>query len=116
MKKTLLLLFFLMIIGKSFGQVQRIQLDAIHYDATTDVPLVYSNTFNDLSGYTLDFNLPFATHFLISGTHVEFTIQREDVLFYFFRNPSATSFDLQVNLYRFGILSAVGIITITITR
>ncbi len=70
------------------------------YDSTINPNLIFNQTLNLNHGESIEFNLPMAYHFLIKGAHVEFSITREDVLFYFCRDKTKNYFDLQVNIFR----------------
>lgn len=77
-------------------------LGVVTYDARTQDEFVYSNTFDNLSDNEfLDFNLPIAEHFYVSGHYVEFTISKEMALHYLCRgheDESSTTFDLQISI------------------
>jgi hypothetical protein len=84
----------------AFAQSPQYLLTEFTYDATNQKPLVFNRTL-DIGSYSIiDFNLPFAYHFLISGKHVEFSIEYELAKWYFFRKGDKTYFDLIVNLYQ----------------
>ncbi|WP_165026235.1 hypothetical protein [Dysgonomonas sp. ZJ279] len=98
MKKLFLLLLLLFSMTMAFAQAPRRLLTEFTYDAANQKPLIFSRTL-DLNGSTIDFNLPFAYHFEIRGSHVEFSINYDDVMWYFFRKGDKTYFDLEVSLH-----------------
>lgn len=94
-KVSLLFTFILLAIGVKGQEV----FDIITYDVRQESPFVYNKTFEN-SGFSSVFvSLPFADHLYISGMHIEFTISKENVLRYFYNNPSTEYFDLYLNFY-----------------
>lgn len=103
MKKILTILFVLMTSVCVHAEDYPI-VDVIYYDATSEAPLEYSHTFAG-DGYTnVTTSLPIAEHLYISGLHLEFSISHEMVMWYMFRDPSATYFDLYLNFYKENML------------
>ena len=96
MKKAFLLFTFILL---SIGVKGQDIVDIITYDIRQESPLIYNKTFENSGFERVEFNLPFADHFDISGMHVEFTVSKENVLKYFYNNPSTEYFDLQINFY-----------------
>lgn len=92
-------LFTILLVLISIEMKAQILLDTFHYDSTKNELLIYNKTFTNTGYDRIEFNLPFADHFYIDGMHVEFTISKENILHYFFRNSTVNYFDLEVNLY-----------------
>lgn len=99
MKKICLLFLFMFSMTAAFSQAPRILLTEFTYDASKQEPLIFNRTVDIHGADDVFFNLPFAYHFEIKGGHIEFSINYEDVMFYFFRNNSKSYFDLEVNLF-----------------
>ena len=99
MKKLILLSLFTILAATAFPQSPRFLLAEFTYDSSNQKPLIFKRTLNIGSYDTIDFNLPFAYHFEIKGTTVEFSIYYDDVMWYFFRKGDKNYFDLEVNLY-----------------
>lgn len=97
MKKLFILFLFVLSATAAFSQDSKILLTEFTYDATNKKPLIFSRTL-DVGGRPIQFNLPFAYHFEIKGSHVEFSIDYEDVKWYFFRKGDKSYFDLELNL------------------
>lgn len=95
MRRLLFTIFGLILSVTIYAEV----IDEFHYDASNGKDLVYNKTLNVYQCDYIAFNLPFASHFNVTGTHVEFTISKEDVEWYFFRNSDENYYDLHVNLY-----------------
>ena len=96
MKKVFLLLAFIFI---SIGVKGQDMVGVVTYELAKNEPLVYNKTLN-IGGYThIYVSLPFADHLYINGMHLEFTISKENVLWYFRDYLSQGYFDLQINLY-----------------
>lgn len=96
MKKAFLLLAFMFI---SIGMKGQDLVDVFTYELTKNEPLVYNKTLN-ISGYThIYVSLPFADHLYINGMHLEFTISKENVLWYFGDYLNDGYYDLHINVY-----------------
>lgn len=74
-------------------------IDIVSHDVSLP-EFVYDKTFNLGYGYSIDFNLPFAHKFQISGQHVSFTVDKEDFDWYFYRNHVQDGYyDLKISIY-----------------
>ena len=133
MKKTffLLLAFFAFVKMQAFsfsetGQICDINQSAVAtvsensvflgsatFDSTLDKPFTYSNTFSNYS--RIELNIPFADYFYISGSHVEFTISKENMMWHLFKGNN-DYYDLQISLYGKYSYGGVGILRIYIIR
>lgn len=58
-----------------------------------------------------DFNIPFASHFYISGNHLEFTISQEDFEWWLVRNNPNSYFDFYIDFGTYGT-SRMGILRV----
>lgn len=74
-------------------------IDIVSHDVSLP-QFVYDKTFELGSNYNIDFNLPFAHNFQISGHHVSFTVDKEDFDWYFYRNHVQDGYyDLKISIY-----------------
>lgn len=78
-----------------------------HYNLS-DPEFSFSYDFKDK---IRDFNIPFASHFYISGNHLEFTISQEDFEWWLVRNNPNSYFDFYIDFGTYG-MSRMGILRV----
>lgn len=89
--------------------------------AASDAPIVATARYNlsdpefnfsyDFKDKIRDFNIPFASHFYISGNHLEFTISQEDFEWWLVKDNPNSYFDFYIDFGAYG-MSRMGILRV----
>lgn len=98
----------------AYSNVPETIVDIVTHDVTLP-QFVYDHRLPLSSDEHMEFNLPFAHNFNISGDHLSFTVDKEDFDYYFYRNHKKDGYyDLQVPIYRnnYNGISSMAIIRI----
>lgn len=96
--KKLLVLFVCLFSVLSLQAADNFEfVDYVYYDSTTGKDFSYHKDFSYTGYYGIEFNLPFASKFSISGMTVDFTITNEDFKWFVINDTENDYVDFYLN-------------------